>query len=355
MKKIFIWIVIVTCSLPAFLIFFVGESPQLANERMVNKPLLIKEGKFNKQVFVDFTDYIGKRFVFRQDLITMNSLLISKTFDFSPVDDVIIGKDGWLFYSKTENDYLHNNTLSDDDIEKIAHTLKEMQTTCYEQGIEFLFVIAPNKNSIYAQYMPYLGDKVLTDKNSDKLFKALDEKKVPYVNLFNALKNQDMPVYHKLDTHWNNMGAAIASDQILKALNHDQLNFSSNEYTLSQNFDGDLYKMLYPKGKKKDYNVDFVNQFSFNLDKPIKNSEQVEIKTTNESRSGSVLVFRDSFGNALYPFIAESYKHGVFSRKTPYSTETITGYNKDHPLDTVIIVMAERNISDFKKFFKVSD
>lgn len=342
----------IVCILPSLLMLFMGESQPGANESAFGKPLFIKDDTFNKNILSDFTNYIDKSFVFRQELITVNSIISSKIFATSQVKDVIMGKEGWLFYSKTIDDYLHKDVISDVEIEKMAEKLKEIQQQCSENDIRFLFVVAPNKNSIYPQYMPYLGEKLSLYKTTEKLFKKLDDKNVTYVNLFNTLKNKDYQVYHKLDTHWNNMGAAIASDEILKTLNHKAENFADNEYSLTRDFNGDLYKMLYPIGTNKDENVTFNKPFSFESEEIIKNADQLEIKTTNKSKSGSVLVFRDSFGSALYPFISESYNNAIFTRKTPYSIDKIIECHTESPLDTVIIVMAERNVNQFNKFIQ---
>jgi hypothetical protein len=72
----------------------------------------------------------------------------------------------------------------------------------------------------------------------------------------------------------------------------------------------------------------------------------MEIHTKNPRETGNILVFRDSFGNALYPFLAESYGGAVFSRKAPYSAALAEKYGAD----TVIIEIAERNLSQFNKF-----
>lgn len=66
----------------------------------------------------------------------------------------------------------------------------------------------------------------------------------------------------------------------------------------------------------------------------------IQIDTTNEQKEHSLLMFRDSFGNALYPFLADSFGHSRFSRKMPYPLTMMQEVNAD----VVIVEIVERNI-----------
>lgn len=52
-------------------------------------------------------------------------------------------------------------------------------------------------------------------------------------------------------------------------------------------------------------------------------------------------MFRDSFGNDLYPFFAGEYGYAEFSRVVPYRLFLL----EENPCDTVIIELVERNLS----------
>ena len=95
---------------------------------------------------------------------------MSKVFDTSASKDVILGKQNWLYYKDTEDDYLGKNILSDAEIEIISNNIKMMQQYVEAQGAKFLFFIAPNKNSLYGQYMPKLGAKFSQQSNACKLY-----------------------------------------------------------------------------------------------------------------------------------------------------------------------------------------
>ena len=71
------------------------------------------------------------------------------------------------------------------------------------------------------------------------------------LDLQQMFKNVNKRVYHKLDTHWNNEGAAMACGWILDDLGKSHYDYSNEKYTIKKNFSGDLYGMLFPKGKKR--------------------------------------------------------------------------------------------------------
>ena len=63
-----------------------------------------------------------------------------------------------------------------------------------------------------------------------------------------------------------------------------------------------------------------------------------KITTVNPVKEGSLVMFRDSFGNALLPFLADAYSSAYFSRGVPYQMSEVDEKNAD----TVIVERAER-------------
>ncbi len=68
------------------------------------------------------------------------------------------------------------------------------------------------------------------------------------------------------------------------------------------------------------------------------------ISTANDGGNKSVLMFRDSFGNALYPFAANDFEQARFSRALPYDLTDIGAY------DLVVIEIVERNIGNLLEY-----
>ena len=331
--------------------FFVEQPKPRANEILTPKPIaVLTDGSVNKDYLKDITDYTADHFAFRTDLITIHNAILSKVFHTSASDDVILGKQNWLFYKQTENDYIGKNLLSDNDIESIAHTLKMIQQYAESQNVQFLFVIAPNKNSLYGEYMPDSMHPIRNKSNAQRIMTALQKQNVNYIDLFHIFRQKDEVLYYQLDSHWNNKGAALAYDSIMNVLGiyHDT-NWYDSDYTIQKNHKGDLYEMLYPKGKQLENDVVFEKQFDFQPDNEIHAADDIQIDTSNLQKQHSLLLFRDSFGNNLYPFFADSFGHCRFSRKMPYPLTMM----KEVSADVLILEIVERNLSHLLQYAPV--
>ena len=82
-----------------------------------------EDGSINSDFFAEFDDYMSDNFGFRSFLVNAFSTVKASVFKTSSEEDVIIGKDDWLFYSETLDDYTRNGVLSKDDIYSIGKTL----------------------------------------------------------------------------------------------------------------------------------------------------------------------------------------------------------------------------------------
>ena len=53
-------------------------------------------------------------------------------------------------------------------------------------------------------------------------------------------------------------------------------------------------------------------------------------------------MFRDSFGNALYPFMADTFENATFSRLMPYRMDWLDGGTYDN----LVVEIVERNLKN---------
>ena len=71
--------------------------------------------------------------------------------------------------------------------------------------------------------------------------------------------------------------------------------------------------------------------------------DDLKIQTVCEAGNGkSVLVYRDSFGRAMIPYMGEIFNQCTFNRSTPYNLELVAQTECDY----VLIEIVERNIAD---------
>lgn len=342
--KIFTAAFLLLCILPSAGMLFLPPTEAAANERLTPVPQLKNEdGSWNQNVLDDATNYIADHFALRQEMVTANAMLQTGLLATSPAEDVIYGTDGWLYYAETLDDYQNRATLTDEEVRQIAQTIADMQAYCEARGAQFVFTIAPNKNSLYPEHMPARYLQSDSPGNYEKLKPLLEEYGVHYADLFTFLSEQDEILYLKTDSHWTNRGAALAHDFLMETLGLPHTAFAEAEYTTAETHRGDLYEMLYPKGMAREAQQAYETTFSY-VSEP-RTAEDILIQTTNpDAPNGRLLLCRDSFGNALHPFLAEDFREATITRQMPYPLEQVQAG------DTVIMEIVERNLANLLKY-----
>ncbi len=314
-------------------LLFAGPSKAGANEQLAQLPsLMTKEGSLNTDYLSQLSDYINDRFFLRQELISVDHWLSGKLFSVSGDPGVILGKDGWLYYADTLADYTGTAPMTDRELFAAANNLAIMDKYCRENGRQFLFVIAPNKNSLYDDYMPDYG---LQDQNTNarRLLEELARRQVSTVDLFTAFRETEDILYFAHDSHWNTKGAALGADLINKAFGVES-GYFDGDFSQTVSHAGDLYAMLYPafQDPERDYVYEGLEYtFTTSATRP-----DAIVLSTESDEPGSLLAYRDSFGNLLFPFLADSYGTARFSRANSYDLTRESDY--------VLIELVERNL-----------
>ena len=306
-----------------------------------------EEGKINVKWLSQAGDYFQEHFAFRNELVTGNALLHGRLLETSTADGVIQGKNDWLYYKDSLDDYLGQDLLSDSSLFNIAHMLSMTQQALEEKGVNFLFTIAPNKNSLYGDNMPYYDKLKVSDQtNRENLESWLKTEKVAYADLYQALMEEDEVLYHARDSHWNNKGAALAADVLMDALGKDHDSYEGESYTVRRDYTGDLDTMLYPLASTADDEIYYDKETTYATVEEIQSNFDPRITTVNPVKEGSLVMYRDSFGNALLPYMADAYANAYFSRGIPYQLMDV----ETHSADTVIIERAERFLPEMSQF-----
>lgn len=333
------------CMIPAVVMPFVDTEQTSENRTLKEMPSLLKEdGTLNKEWGTEFESYFSDHFAFRQDMANAYDWLLGNGMQTSVQNDVIIGKDDWLYYTPTVEDYVNQAKITEIGAKHISHVLEMMNSYAEEHGAKFIFTSAPNKNSIYKEYMPV---RYICSDEADTLTRleyAIMDTNVCYCPLRTVLSEQaeqsDMLLYHKWDTHWNNYGAQIAFNALMDTADVVHTDYADVSYTIEQDWDGDLYKMLYPTSNKKDYNIVYNNN-TYTYIGRFRSIDDLIIRTQNTTdEQQSLLMFRDSFGRALIPFLAEDFSNATFLRADHYPMDTL----EQTPADVVILEIAERNL-----------
>ena len=336
---VFVVLFLLLCVTPLAAMVVLGPAEAAANQVLAAAPGLTEsDGSLNDAYFSELEDYVDQRFGFRQELITLRAKLTAAVFRESATDSVILGRDGWLFYQETLADYQGTAPLSDRSIWAAARTLALLQEQAAERGAEFLFVMAPNKNTLYPQYMPARYTAADTPSNWERLQMQLDIQNVGYVDLIPVLAAEPEPVYYRTDSHWTPYGSALAHDAILAALGVDA-DLAAEPFVEGEHL-GDLQEMLYPADTAPEASPELARPRTFTHLGSFRSPEDLTIRTESDGALGSLLMFRDSFGNTLYADMAESFSRACFSRAMPVRLDLL----ESESADTLVLELVERNL-----------
>lgn len=314
MKKIFS---IIFCCVIAFPVFqtLVGVFPETKIEEKRELATFPKIS-LDEKTLEGLTNYFNDNFGFRGSLIFLNNYIDLSVFKISPNTQVIIGKNGWMYYQPS---YESNKVAVDMEmVKKVVEKIKNFEDELVFQDKRFVFVLAPNKESIYPEF---LREKLEGENNYEMIMKEIEWQNVNTfdgLKLLQDVKDKGSMVYSKNDTHWTRYGLFITINEMLRSFGREGMNYSGVEDVQRV---GDLSLL-----------VGFNN--SETVSQPIIDKSGIEA-------DDRVLIFHDSFfDNEMYFNLAfKNFKK--IHWKTGAIEQTYDQIGDDY--DVVILEIAERD------------
>lgn len=266
------------------------------------------------------------RFAFRETLVQTQSWLRYQLLGVSTLPTVWRGRDGWWFLA---NDGALESTLNEPpftaaEIETWRAILQRTADFLAGRGIAYVFVVAPEKATIYPEFLPDgvypRGGPTRTDQLVDDL---RAHSTVPVVDLRESLlaAKPRQRLFHLTDTHWNEVGAGVAYRQILRALAVPGLvppgGDDAFDVTPSRDPGGDLAWMLGLSRTLGETSLRLVPKEPrrARIVEPADGDPRFAVPrvvtVVDDARLPRALVYRDSFGSALVPFLAEHFQRMV--------------------------------------------
>lgn len=208
-----------------------AEFPQFSKE---NIPSFPKE----------FENYINDHAPFRSQFLSLNAGINLGIFQSVDNPSVIRGQHGWYFY-RTENsirDYRGQNQFSREELTIFLTKIQETSEHFQKLGVEFAVLLAPNKETIYSEYMPAAYTRLSDTTRYDQLEQGLREMTdIPVAapkQYF--LEHREKLWYFKTDSHWNEAGGFIAGQMLIEALGGTPVSIEDLTVSCEQPKAGDL-------------------------------------------------------------------------------------------------------------------
>jgi alginate O-acetyltransferase complex protein AlgJ len=255
---------------------------------------------------------------------------LAKIMDERLANNVLIGKNGYIFLRNDRNDTMAQITgrkvLTGRSLRAWGILLDLRRAWFEQQGIAYFYMAAPCKECVYQDYLPD-GIKVSDDRPVTQLMRHLEKSganKIIYP--LNELMPADnrRPTYPTGDSHWNWYGAYLAyiklmeqinqgrqhktgflgKDNLLRVLNEDEIEFRD------ERMDSDLSSKLgltdiVTKGIVKNPSARVI------LRNNVSNIGNYRVFENKDKRLPKAVIFRDSFSNYMMNYLAESFSRLV--------------------------------------------
>ncbi len=336
-------------------IVFGGERIAVEEKRQLAQLPQIKGATDLADFAANFQSFYNDRFAFRLPLTAIRNYLNYAVFSASGCADVAIGRSGWLFYAKRSAGVLEASVnfspFSEEALSLWSRMLQYRRDSLAAQGIQYLFFIAPEKGTIYAEFLPRGCKRNQGQSRASQLLAYLkrhsDVETIDAASLLLAEKAEGTIVYLKTDSHWNDVGAGVIAKSLLSHLSQKFPaieKFAPDDFISSEkSFSGDLTDLLGQNGLISELapQVDLVRATATVVKgSSLPVSTAVTVRDAAEQSKfatydrGSDLprayVLRDSFGSRLAPILSERFSY--------------VEYNWTHEFDLKAIIAAKPNV-----------
>jgi len=312
-----------------------------------------------------FERYYNDHFQLRDLVILGYNWIKIRIWKRSSNRKVILGADGWLFYTgdRVMEDFLSTNRFSVEQLEARRKLLEGKRDWLAKQGIRYLFVIPPNKQSIYSEFMPEAYQRLQGQSRLDQFVAYMQANSdVDILDLRQALKESKK--YHELffrqDTHWNEIAGLIASREIFRSVSRSfpriKVNASMKSlanYSIhpkKRQKQGDLARLLGYAMDTSDTRYEIVPKFNLVSDKKLLpeylgrnwNPMPAPFVLTGVPTGVNCVVFHDSFAIYFASFFPEQFQRSLFVwQRNPTGEVFKAVVEAEHP-DIVIEEVVER-------------
>ncbi|MDB5661604.1 MAG: glycosyl transferase [Cypionkella sp.] len=227
---------------------------------------------------------------------------------------VLEGKDGWLFLRSDSNKVLLQITgkmqVADGFEDSWRRQFQERSRLAREGGYRYFHSIVPNKECVYAQFLPD-GIVLSSNRPVHQVLMAADGL-VPCLYHLDLLRDaaRTQNVFSMGDTHWNHWGAFVTFNQTMAEMGLPPI--GPDEFQLIEHeIDGDLSGKIGQRTSSP--LITFINpafQRVYNND--VKHMGNLQIYENEDKTLPKLVMFRDSFSSHQLEMFAARFSRAVF-------------------------------------------
>lgn len=279
---------------------------------------------------------------------------------------VVTGGDFQFFFQKMLPDFKGENIPKNLFLDNLKVRTQNRTNALREVNpdAEIIYVLVPSAMSVYPELVPSQYKQASGDTKYDYIVKQLKAGGATVIDLKSAFaehKNDELPLYYKLDSHWSDYGAFIAYTELFKHISEKfpaaaPRAFDEFNWNPAYRSSGDMtYYLQMSQSQIKEYT--YYRTFKDSVDSSITGVPRYVSQNmltyhdmmtyentvgTGNSKLPNCLVMRDSYSTQMYDILAER------TNSTHYMGMWGYGWDKaqiqyEAP-DYVIYIVAEWNL-----------
>lgn len=243
-------------------------------------------GKYQKNE----EEYLNESFGFRNSLVRVNNQLAFSFFGRANAENIVVGKNNYLFQRPSINAYFGLDFLGNERIETRMNRLKFISDTLSKLNKNLILIFGTGKGSFFPEYIPekFHTEKGITNfEYQPEIAQKLGLNYIDFNRYFiDFKKTSPYPLFPQYGIHWSRYGGCLVTDSVLHYI-ESLRNIDMPELII------DTIEMSRPENE--DYDIAGGMNLLFRL----KSFDMAYPKIRYESDSGktkpSVLVIGDSF------------------------------------------------------------
>jgi alginate O-acetyltransferase complex protein AlgJ len=171
-----------------------------------------------------FEAHFDDTFGLRDKLLRAQSCVLYYGFGRSPAKDIVVGRDGWLFWAGDMSMEVFRGVapLSSEELAGWQFMLESRKRALAKHGCDYVWVVAPNKETIYPEHLPSALKKLGPSRLDQFTAWMKTRSDVDVLDLRPAMfaeKQNDSGPYDVLSTpfgtHWTGRGSIAAARAIV--------------------------------------------------------------------------------------------------------------------------------------------
>ena len=334
-----------------FVIFDKKDFSDTENRNLAEFPKFSFESLMAGDFIEDLETYLADHFPFRNQFMSLKTAVL-KSIGQDKIGELYLGSDGYL---------LEDYTVKPENTEIPIDTLNRFYAALPE-GTNMSLMLVPTSVEVYSDKLPQFATNTSQKDVINFVYDSIDFNGVNSYDELMVARNGGEELYYKTDHHWTTFGASLGYRAYMKSLGVEK--FEKFEFEkVTDEFYGTFYSKLIDNSLDKESmyklkddesqyivknvatnkvtNILYENKWLGEKDKYSyflgQNQALLEIENKTIQNDKKILIIKDSYANAMVPFIAKEYKFVSVIDPRMYRMK-VSDYIIENGIDEVLLV-----------------